>query len=180
MTVQLVFIFFQAEDGIRDLTVTGVQTCALPISLATRSCNFLLHRLLRSLFAGGCASGCLRLASDERRPYVIPRAAAQAPPAAWSVTEQTLAQQGCFCPPFESLATSGAEALSTPGAASREHDFSCNFSLVAVWQSSLTRSLVNVLTESFPNRKWRCLQTMCLPSSARVQVARALFGLRVH
>src|SRR2546427_820346 len=24
-------IFFQAEDGIRDLTVTGVQTCALPI-----------------------------------------------------------------------------------------------------------------------------------------------------
>src|SRR2546430_2688880 len=28
----LYFFFFQAEDGIRDLTVTGVQTCALPIS----------------------------------------------------------------------------------------------------------------------------------------------------
>src|SRR5688572_4643111 len=27
------FLFFQAEAGIRDLTVTGVQTCALPISL---------------------------------------------------------------------------------------------------------------------------------------------------
>src|SRR2546430_5787866 len=27
----LEFFFFQAEDGIRDLTVTGVQTCALPI-----------------------------------------------------------------------------------------------------------------------------------------------------
>src|SRR5688572_32879001 len=27
------FFFFQAEDGIRDLTVTGVQTCALPISV---------------------------------------------------------------------------------------------------------------------------------------------------
>src|SRR5207245_3266031 len=26
-----VFFFFQAEDGIRDATVTGVQTCALPI-----------------------------------------------------------------------------------------------------------------------------------------------------
>src|SRR5204863_4278239 len=26
------FFFFQAEDGIRDLYVTGVQTCALPIS----------------------------------------------------------------------------------------------------------------------------------------------------
>src|SRR2546430_7714303 len=30
--VCLVVFFFQAEDGIRDLTVTGVQTCALPIS----------------------------------------------------------------------------------------------------------------------------------------------------
>src|SRR2546421_1232569 len=28
----IVFFFFQAEDGIRDLIVTGVQTCALPIS----------------------------------------------------------------------------------------------------------------------------------------------------
>src|SRR2546427_6382708 len=28
------FFFFQAEDGIRYLTVTGVQTCALPISVA--------------------------------------------------------------------------------------------------------------------------------------------------
>ena len=27
------FFFFQAEDGIRDIGVTGVQTCALPISL---------------------------------------------------------------------------------------------------------------------------------------------------
>src|SRR2546430_8600637 len=32
MVIWFVF-FFQAEDGIRDLTVTGVQTCALPISL---------------------------------------------------------------------------------------------------------------------------------------------------
>src|SRR5260221_8442355 len=30
--VGLVFFFFQAEDGIRDHCVTGVQTCALPIS----------------------------------------------------------------------------------------------------------------------------------------------------
>src|SRR3989440_4306697 len=29
------FFFFQAEDGIRDLIVTGVQTCALPISSPT-------------------------------------------------------------------------------------------------------------------------------------------------
>src|SRR5207248_6923686 len=44
------FFFFQAEDGIRDRTVTGVQTCALPIlnavagpppqrwTIAARSC----------------------------------------------------------------------------------------------------------------------------------------------
>src|SRR6266853_6608468 len=31
MFLMLIFFFFQAEDGIRDLTVTGVQTCALPI-----------------------------------------------------------------------------------------------------------------------------------------------------
>src|SRR5260370_6192153 len=30
----LFFFFFQAEDGIRDSSVTGVQTCALPISFA--------------------------------------------------------------------------------------------------------------------------------------------------
>src|SRR5256885_12754313 len=30
------FFFFQAEDGIRDYKVTGVQTCALPISAARR------------------------------------------------------------------------------------------------------------------------------------------------
>src|SRR5260370_5830884 len=31
------FFFFQAEDGIRDSSVTGVQTCALPISRFTRT-----------------------------------------------------------------------------------------------------------------------------------------------
>src|SRR5438309_6658682 len=36
------FFFFQAEDGIRDGTVTGVQTCALPICRRPR----LRHRLL--------------------------------------------------------------------------------------------------------------------------------------
>src|SRR5690606_40056049 len=32
-----VFFFFQAEDGIRDFHVTGVQTCALPIFLTEKS-----------------------------------------------------------------------------------------------------------------------------------------------
>src|SRR5207237_2129540 len=34
----LFFFFFQAEDGIRDSSVTGVQTCALPISSGWRCC----------------------------------------------------------------------------------------------------------------------------------------------
>src|SRR2546422_2277304 len=32
--LSIFFFFFQAEDGIRDVAVTGVQTCALPISRA--------------------------------------------------------------------------------------------------------------------------------------------------
>src|SRR2546429_8189063 len=32
------FFFFQAEDGIRDVAVTGVQTCALPI-YSTTACS---------------------------------------------------------------------------------------------------------------------------------------------
>src|SRR5690348_18277730 len=34
LMVLALFFFFQAEDGIRDGRVTGVQTCALPISVA--------------------------------------------------------------------------------------------------------------------------------------------------
>src|SRR5947209_11411110 len=34
------FFFFQAEDGIRDIGVTGVQTCALPISFSARRRTF--------------------------------------------------------------------------------------------------------------------------------------------
>src|SRR5690606_39571811 len=45
-----VLFFFQAEDGIRDFHVTGVQTCALPISMRRRTRPMtgvlLLHTLL--------------------------------------------------------------------------------------------------------------------------------------
>src|SRR5258707_11804525 len=34
------FFFFQAEDGIRDIGVTGVQTCALPISVYSGAGQF--------------------------------------------------------------------------------------------------------------------------------------------
>src|SRR2546430_12909588 len=44
----LVFFFFQAEDGIRDLTVTGVQTCALPIYPAEALLTLLDHPAIAS------------------------------------------------------------------------------------------------------------------------------------
>src|SRR5690349_22816557 len=39
MYMLFIFFFFQAEDGIRDLYVTGVQTCALPISPRLMGCH---------------------------------------------------------------------------------------------------------------------------------------------
>src|SRR2546421_9602859 len=38
------FFFFQAEDGIRDLIVTGVQTCALPICVGV---NWIFRKAAR-------------------------------------------------------------------------------------------------------------------------------------
>src|SRR2546430_7300631 len=56
----LFFFFFQAEDGIRDLTVTGVQTCALPISvLFQRGAHKLLScARLKPLTAGAAGTNC--------------------------------------------------------------------------------------------------------------------------
>src|SRR2546427_6527559 len=67
----LFFFFFQAEDGIRDLTVTGVQTCALPISIVLMCSNCALRsgcevpsRLLRT--------DCSRYPNSwSRRPTVV-------------------------------------------------------------------------------------------------------------
>src|SRR2546426_103783 len=40
LVVVLFFFFFQAEDGIRDYKVTGVQTCALPISTHSQNSRY--------------------------------------------------------------------------------------------------------------------------------------------
>src|SRR5690625_4196413 len=70
MLLFCVFFFFQAEDGIRDGHVTGVQTCALPIFLTLKivlvvtsvlvMLLVLLHRAkgggLSTLFGGGVQS----------------------------------------------------------------------------------------------------------------------------
>src|SRR5436189_2722854 len=56
------FFFFQAEDGIRDTSVTGVQTCALPISLAA----------LFGADAGVCALGIDQRHQRQREAFGEP------------------------------------------------------------------------------------------------------------
>src|SRR2546426_9459065 len=46
------FFFFQAEDGIRDYKVTGVQTCALPISKQLGYSAAVTMRLAQQLYEG--------------------------------------------------------------------------------------------------------------------------------
>src|SRR5688572_31510653 len=74
------FFFFQAEDGIRDLTVTGVQTCALPIFTISR--NNLIgppcarHRLRSSRRARAASPrGRARGHGARRRVETVPSAA---------------------------------------------------------------------------------------------------------
>src|SRR5690349_25067193 len=63
--------FFQAEDGIRDLYVTGVQTCALPISETIRA-----SRITASASKGAAArafSSIMRaISSGSSEPQLTP------------------------------------------------------------------------------------------------------------
>src|SRR5436190_6828361 len=61
------FFFFQAEDGIRDHCVTGVQTCALPISFPA-GCRGAFHIQSRSRHPAGNANRACRAdaASDQK------------------------------------------------------------------------------------------------------------------
>src|SRR6266849_6389856 len=58
--------FFQAEDGIRDPLVTGVQTCALPILARYRRAHSQYRRAIRAVGRRKGASGG-RERSEERR-----------------------------------------------------------------------------------------------------------------
>src|SRR4051794_41839332 len=61
--------FFQAEDGIRDGRVTGVQTCALPISLD--------HTTASVAAAAGRRRGVVEGLSSDELPDARPRGAAR-------------------------------------------------------------------------------------------------------
>src|SRR5688572_31859765 len=66
-----VFFFFQAEDGIRDLTVTGVQTCALPIFSSSPAVTVLLPSLSK-YSAVITAGGVMLLCVSVPRSGVLP------------------------------------------------------------------------------------------------------------
>src|SRR6266536_5606995 len=57
MNFLVFFFFFQAEDGIRDPLVTGVQTCALPIST-------------RRFARARCNGGTMRASANSRKRSV--------------------------------------------------------------------------------------------------------------
>src|SRR5215471_10759055 len=89
------FFFFQAEDGIRDLYVTGVQTCALPISCAPTG------RCVRSGQPCSTApSSCCRSGSGLSPACSCGRPPARPPPHesssnGWPCTSTTSAPAGC-------------------------------------------------------------------------------------
>src|SRR5690606_7999965 len=90
------FFFFQAEDGIRDFHVTGVQTCALPISAAYRR-----SRLPpRSRRSAACWARCPCSRRRCRRPR------RRSPPPSWS-------------PPARSARSARAEPFDPKSASSR-------------------------------------------------------------
>src|SRR5207302_6847613 len=62
-----VFFFFQAEDGIRDFHVTGVQTCALPISARVHDRRRRLPSLRRARPRSPRATPALRRHARRRR-----------------------------------------------------------------------------------------------------------------
>src|SRR3989449_7029481 len=79
------FFFFQAEDGIRDVAVTGVQTCALPILFLQNKGFRLLEALVVALIA--TIAGCFLFEIFISRPDLgavaggfVPRASILADP----------------------------------------------------------------------------------------------------
>src|SRR3989441_9350354 len=63
--------FFQAEDGIRDKLVTGVQTCALPISLMGEGIDALVRRMDAEMPTDPVVTLSIRLPLAEGRTLAL-------------------------------------------------------------------------------------------------------------
>src|SRR3712207_8568804 len=68
MSCNILFFFFQAEDGIRDIGVTGVQTCALPISPLALHVALEQHAVVAEVVGRAEAPVDLRAREDEAAP----------------------------------------------------------------------------------------------------------------
>src|SRR2546429_9565381 len=79
----LIVFFFQAEDGIRDVAVTGVQTCALPISNRLTPAN--------------------QATLSEARVLLVPSQWASTPPPANTLVSPRRTSTCCACRPTESM-----------------------------------------------------------------------------
>src|SRR5256886_13778792 len=109
--------FFQAEDGIRDLTVTGVQTCALPIlmlvglvlasmdwfggGLRLWVCTRYVHpgvRLRDMVLAGGVRGG---------GAHLTPFPSGSAPMSVWGVKRARVPGPGALRPLFVTVFAAG-------------------------------------------------------------------------
>src|ERR687883_440089 len=118
------FFFFQAEDGIRDIGVTGVQTCALPIS-ATPD-DLVVHQqdvqaVVNALWVGGAEAMMLM---DQR---VISTSAVRC------VGNTLLLQGRVYSPPYRITAIGDPArmraALETPAALQIYREFAREFGL---------------------------------------------------
>src|SRR2546430_10190115 len=87
------FFFFQAEDGIRDLTVTGVQTCALPISALARLVESLLFGVRSADAVTLVATPALLLAVGTAAAYWPARRAARLNPIATRSEERRVGKE---------------------------------------------------------------------------------------
>src|SRR2546422_5855984 len=92
------FFFFQAEDGIRDVAVTGVQTCALPIcfhSLAALVARALTGRLDPAHVAAECAAQLARLReAGVRVTHIDSHRHVHVLPGVWGVVIETARRGG--------------------------------------------------------------------------------------
>src|SRR5438046_7202391 len=77
MVFTICFFFFQAEDGIRDWSVTGVQTCALPIfqvlarARSARKRSAVRQTERNASWTASCASASSRR-TRSAKPYATP------------------------------------------------------------------------------------------------------------
>src|SRR5690606_40218665 len=80
--------FFQAEDGIRDFHVTGVQTCALPISYPTSGYD--LAQVLTQL---GTGEAVVTVLSERGAPTPVAWTMLRAPQSLMGASEASLVER---------------------------------------------------------------------------------------